>query len=232
MNGSPRQARTRSPLLIAAGLGALALAWVGPLPRAAEGAFTAHMSMHMLNVAIAAPLLALGLAGTRFDPTPAAPWLFAVIPASIAELLIVWAWHAPAPHHLARTSAVGLVAEQGTFLLSGLWVWLSAFGGRTDRASRDRGRSAAGVIGLLLTSMHMTLLGALLALAPRAVYPHHDGFDLPGWGPLTALHDQHLGGAVMLVIGGAAYLAGGLALATDLLSPPPESQPPATPTPA
>ncbi|QDT16216.1 cytochrome c oxidase assembly protein [Alienimonas californiensis] len=230
-----KAARTKSPLLIVAGLGALAAAWIGPLPRAAEGAFTAHMSMHMLNVAIAAPLLALGLAGTRCDPTPAAPWLFAVIPASIAELLIVWAWHAPAPHHLARTGALGLVAEQGTFLLSGLWVWLSAFGGgaafggRTGGETRDRGRSAAGVIGLLLTSMHMTLLGALLALAPRAVYPHHDGFDLPGWGPLTALQDQHLGGAVMLVIGGAAYLAGGLALATDLLSPPSS---PATPPPA
>ncbi|MFH5803072.1 cytochrome c oxidase assembly protein [Alienimonas sp. DA493] len=209
------------PLLIAAGLGALAVAWIGPLPRAAEGAFTAHMTMHMLNVAIAAPLLALGIAGTRCDPVPAAPWLFAVIPASVAELLIVWAWHAPAPHHLARTSAWGLVAEQATFLLSGLWVWLSAFGGRTGGGARDRGRSAAGVIGLLLTSMHMTLLGALLGLAPRAVYPHHDGFVLPGWGRLTALQDQHLGGAVMLIVGGAAYLAGGLALSADLLRAPP-----------
>ncbi|NNJ25337.1 cytochrome c oxidase assembly protein [Alienimonas chondri] len=212
----------RSPLLIAGGLCALGVAWIGPLPRAAEGAFTAHMAMHMLNVAIAAPLLALGVAGTRLDPAPAAPWLFAVIPASVAELLIVWAWHAPAPHHLARTATWGLVAEQGTFLLSGLWVWLSAFGGRTDRGVRDRGRSAAGVIGLLLTSMHMTLLGALLALAPRAVYPHHDGFVLFGWGRLTALQDQHLGGAVMLVIGGAAYLTGGLALSADLLKTPPE----------
>jgi putative membrane protein len=55
--------------------------------------------------------------------------------------------------------------------------------------------------------MHMTLLGALLALTPRPLYPHADGFA-----GLTALEDQHLGGAIMLLIGGIAYLLCGLAL--------------------
>ena len=186
----------------------LAAAWLGPLPRLAREAFFAHMTMHMTVVAVAAPLLALAVAGTRWDPVPRCPWLFAAIPASVVELIVVWTWHAPSLHHAARHVPAGLALEQGTFLVSGLLVWLAALGGDPQ----DRGRRAAGVIALLLTSMHMTLLGALLALTPRPLYPHATGF-----GSLTALEDQHLGGAIMLLVGGIAYLAGGLGLTAGLV---------------
>lgn len=198
----------RRALLI---LGALTLAasWLGPLPGLARNAFFAHMTMHMAVVAVAAPLLALGIAGSRLDPVRRAPRLFAPIPASLLELAVVWAWHAPSLHHAARHSTAGLIAEQGTFLLSGLLVWLSAFGGDPERRMD---RNAAGVIGLLLTSMHMTLLGALLALAPRPLYAHAHGLF-----GLTSLEDQHLGGAIMLLAGGLSYLLGGLWLMAGLL---------------
>nr|WP_278469152.1 cytochrome c oxidase assembly protein [Gimesia maris] len=195
--------------LLLLGLLSLAVAWSGPLPELAHHAFFAHMTMHMLVVAVAAPLLSLAIAGTRFDPVIKYPVFFAPILASVAELIIVWAWHAPGLHHLARMTFWGLVAEQGSFLLAGIAVWISAFGGTSPRS---RSRSAAGVIGLLLTSMHMTLLGALLALAPRSVYAHHQGFST-----MSALQDQHLGGAIMLVVGGIVYLSGGLWLTVDLL---------------
>tara|TARA_R110000868_G_C10972916_1_gene770941 strand:+ start:22238 stop:22942 length:705 start_codon:yes stop_codon:yes gene_type:complete len=195
--------------LLLLGLLSLAVAWSGPLPELAHHAFFAHMTMHMLVVAVAAPLLSLAIAGSRFDPVIKYPVFFAPIPASVAELIIVWAWHAPGLHHLARMTSWGLVAEQGSFLLAGIAVWISAFGGTSPRS---RSRSAAGVIGLLLTSMHMTLLGALLALAPRSVYAHHQGFST-----MSALQDQHLGGAIMLVVGGIVYLSGGLWLTVDLL---------------
>lgn len=191
------------------GMAALAAAWAGPLPRVAEESFLAHMTMHMLVVAVAAPLLALALAGGGFDPVRRAPAWFAPIPASLLEMVVVWAWHAPALHQAARGHVAGLMAEQGSFLLAGLAVWVSAFGGPQPRSGD---RSAAGVIALLLTSMHMTLLGALLALSPRPLYSHHGGFYY-----LTPLEDQQLGGAVMLLVGGIAYLCGGLWLMVDLL---------------
>ena len=196
-------------LLLITGLLTLAGAWLGPLPTLAERAFFGHMLMHMLVVAVAAPLLALAIAGSRYDPAQHYPAIYAPIPASVGELILVWAWHAPKLHHFARVEMSGLFAEQGTFLIAGLWVWLSAFGGDAMRNGR---RGAAGVVGLLLTSMHMTLLGALLAMAPRAVYSHHSGF-----GPLTALQDQHLGGAVMILICGLAYLSGGVVLTRGVL---------------
>lgn len=200
--------------LLILGLLTLAAAWLTELPQIAGHAFWAHMTLHMVVVAVAAPLLALGIAGGKFDPVPKAPKLFAPIPASVVELLVVWAWHAPQLHHIARHSATGFVAEQATFLMTGLLMWLSAFGG--DPASTKIGsRRAAGVIGLLLTSMHMTLLGALLALAPRPLFHHADGHP-----PLAPLEDQHLGGAIMLLVGGISYLAGGLWLTLDLVRHP------------
>ncbi len=167
------------------------------------------MTLHMLIVAVAAPLLSLAIAGSRFDPVGLATPLFAPIPASIGELVIVWAWHAPWLHHVARNTLRGFVVEQGMFLAAGMWVWISAFGGPLPRS---RSRAAAGVIGLLLTSMHMTLLGALLALAPRPLFDHHHSAV-----GMTRIEDQNLGGAVMLVVGGIAYLAGGLALTATVV---------------
>ena len=198
--------------LLVCGCLTLAAVWLGPLPQLARQAFWAHMTMHMGVVAVAAPLLALGVAGGRLDPVRQAPGLFAPIPASALELIVVWAWHTPALHHAARHGLAGLVAEQGMFLLAGLLVWLSAFGG--DAWQRGN-RTAAGIVGLLLTAMHMTLLGALLALASRPLYAHAE--VVAG---LTPLEDQHLGGAIMLLVGGVSYLCGGLWLTVGLLRSP------------
>ena len=53
-----------------------------------------------------------------------------------------------------------------------------------------------------MTSIHMTLLGALLSLAPRPLY---------GEGDVTC------GGILMLIVGAAVYLAGGIVLVARLL---------------
>lgn len=196
-------------LSLSLGIVALAGLWFGPLPLLAKSAFWAHMALHMGVVTVAAPLLALGVAGGAFDPVRRAPTWFPPVPLSILELIVVWAWHAPVLHHAARHSLPGFAAEQASFLAAGLLVWLSAFGGGAQQRAE---RLGAGVAALLLTSMHMTLLGALLALSPRPLYLHQ-GHDTG----LTALADQQLGGAIMLLAGGVAYLAGGLWLTALLV---------------
>ena len=192
---------TRQRWMLAAGLLVLVAAWAGPLPTWSGHAFWAHMLMHMAVVAVAAPLLAAGLAGSRFDPARRWPAVFAPVPASVLEFVVVWAWHAPVLHHAAAHGMAMRALEQGSFLAVGLLLWLSAFGGHR---AHWRERAAAGIGGLLLTSMHMTLLGVLLALAGRSLYGH-------------ALADQQLGGVLMLAIGGTAYLAGALWLLAALL---------------
>ncbi len=187
----------------------LGAAWLGPLPIWATTSFAAHMTLHMAVVGIAAPLIAIGMAGRRYDPVRKWPNVFAPVIASVGELIIVWAWHTPRLHHWASFDTWGFAIEQLNFLAAGLWVWLAAFGGTRPRSAE---RSGAGVIALLLTSMHMTLLGALLALSPRVLFAH----SAPN-SRLDPITDQNLGGAIMLVVGGSVYLAGGVWLVRDLI---------------
>lgn len=198
-------------LLLAFAAAALAALWLGPLPALARISFAAHMTLHMGVVAIAAPLLAFGIAGRRCDPVRRWPAFFPPVPLSLLELAAVWAWHAPALHRFARQDVLGFGLEQGTFLLAGVLVWISAFGGGPQRRAERQG---AGIAALLLTSMHMTLLGALLALTPRPLYLHADVCAL------SPLDDQQLGGAIMLLVGGVVYLLGGGWLTSQLLRRP------------
>lgn len=195
--------------LLSTGMVVLAVLWLGPLPALARSSFAAHMLLHISVVAIAAPLLAIGAAGGRLDPSGRWPRFFNPIVASGGELIVFWLWHAPALHEAARARIDILFLEQASFLAAGLWLWLAACGG-----SRARGgaRAWSGVAGLLFTSIHMTLLGSLFALAPRALYHTH--------GTASALGDQHLGGGLMLLVGGASYLAGGLWMAMTALRMP------------
>lgn len=160
------------------------------------GAFPAHMLRHMGLVALAAPLLVLGSErlGRAFTLNP--------LIAAALEFGVVWAWHLPRAHGFAYTSTAGYVIEQAAFLLAGLLTWAGCL------------RSVhplAGAGGLLLTSMHMTLLGALLILAPRDLYAEFCGTapDLSG---------QQLGGMLMLGIGTPVYLVAGLLLTARVVS--------------
>ena len=206
----------RAPVLVAGCL-VLAAAWLGlPLLSGSAG-FLGHMMVHMAVVAVAAPLLAVGLAGSAWDPSPRAPLLFAPLIATVLELVVVWGWHAPILHAAARSSSATLMLEQLSFLVVGLLVWLSAFGKGNKPAPAIW---APGILALFLTSMHMTLLGALLTLSPRPLYAHAHAHGGAGLGSLTPLEDQQLGGVVMLLVGGASYLIGGLVLMARLLRAP------------
>ena len=194
---------------LGAGLAVLAAAWV---TASAGAGVTGHMAAHMAAVAVAAPLLAFGLAGSRLDPATRWPRLVAPVAMSLLELAVVWGWHLPAARAFAAGGGWGLALEQACFIGAGLLLWSACLGSREAAASARR---AAGVVAMLLTTMHMTLLGVLVALAPRPLFADA-GFSCLGV-TLAPLADQQLGGVVMLMIGAGGYLAGGLALLAALL---------------
>ena len=106
---------------------------------------------------------------------------------------------------------MALAAEQAGFALVSLLVWLVAL---ASTAETRRSAALAGAMALFFTSMHMTLLGALIGLAPRPIYGTHLHHVADG---LPALADQQLGGVIMLGIGGVIYLAGGVVLMARVL---------------
>lgn len=172
--------------------------------------FWHHMLGHLTIVAVASPLLVLAALPT-LERVREESLFTNPLAASLFELVVVWGWHAPLLHHAARVHWLAFGAEQLSFLAAGLWLWGSCLRG----VRRGRG-GLAGAGALLFTSMHMTLLGALLSLSLRPLYGAH----------AAALADQQLGGILMLSVGGAAYLAGGLALLAGMLKEPAATRPP------
>lgn len=195
-------------LALLTGLAVLAVIWLGPLLGPWRASLAAGMVAHMGVIAVAAPLIAIGLP-ERWRPGRSMPAALPVL-ASLLELIAVWGWHAPMMRAAAETSAAATIAEQATFLTAGVLLWSTSFA-----APGQRTHAAAGAAALLLTSIHMTLLGALLALSPRPLY---GGGEVTCFGiVLDAGQDQQMGGVIMLLVGAVVYLAGGLALIGHLL---------------
>ncbi len=182
--------------------GGMALLPAGWILAAAPLGMVGHMAGHMIAVAIAAPLLAYGLSGAAMDPARRWPRLVTPMAMMLVELVVVWLWHLPSMRAAVQASIIALIVEQACFLGAGLLLWSAVF---------HAPQRAAGVGALLLTSMHMTLLGVLIGLAPRPLYAgaHHGAMD-----PMV---DQQLGGVIMLLLGAASYFIGGLVLMGSLL---------------
>ena len=180
---------------LGAGLLGLALVW-GPWFTALAGSgFTAHMLRHTMLVTVIALAFALTM------PRRWSAWMPAALIGAGLEFAIVWGWHLPMLHHLAGSGPIWRAVEQASFLGAGLVVWTGALTAPSPLIG-------AGV--LLLTSMHMTLLGALLVLARGDLYGAGAG----------AVADQQIGGLVMLGIGTPIYLVAGLWLTGRALMDP------------
>lgn len=206
VEGAQRRPRNW-PLIM--GFVVLAACWLGPLPAMSRTAFSAHMLLHLGVVALAAPLLAIGLArsGLRVDRLRhLGSWTFVVF---TAEMLVVWGWHAPALHEAAALNVWVFVVQQASFLAVGLGVWLLGF------ASWSRRGLAAAMFGFFLTFVHMTMLGVVLIMAPRLIYPAELCLGAFGF---EQLEDQRFGGILMAAWSGVVYLGGCVALGARLLT--------------
>ena len=167
--------------------------------------FTQHMTWHMTLVTAIAPLMAAMMAGTRWDPARRVPLLFSPLLACLVEFVAVWAWHTPRLHDAARDHTLWFAAEQATFLAVSLFLWLAILGGHADER---RARAGSGVIALVLTFAHMTMLGVLIALSPRVLYGHgNDGMD-----------DQQFGAAIMIAASAVVYPAAALWLSRSIVT--------------
>jgi putative membrane protein len=199
----------------------LAVTLLSPLHWLGEQLFTAHMVEHELIMAVAAPLLALGRPIGAFLwalPVPLRLWLgragrlrrlrtgwsvvTAPVPATIWHGAVIWFWHAP----VLFDGAVAYVSlhrlQHLSFLVSALAFWW-ALARRADKGT--------AVLLLFVTMVHTTILGALLVLAARVLYPGQTALA-PQW-HLTPLQDQQLAGLVMWVPAGTVYAGAALVFA-------------------
>jgi putative membrane protein len=208
----------------AAGWAALAVALVSPLDPLGNRLFAAHMVQHELLMVVAAPLMVLGqplgmwawalapvwrrLIGRGFrHPLWRVPWQAISAPLTTWWLhaAALWLWHAPVLFGAALRDDTVHAWQHATFLASALLFWWSVLG---PAARAAHGKALAS---LFTTLLHTGALGALLALSPRVWYAGY--LETTAALGIDALHDQQLGGLLMWVPGGLAYLAAALLLA-------------------
>jgi putative membrane protein len=216
----------------AAGWGTLLLALLSPLHRLGQVLFSAHMAQHELLMAVAAPLLVLGrpllpfvwalpmswrrAAGSwvAVPPVRRAWWLVTLPPAAwTLHAAAIWLWHAPPLFQATLRSELIHSLQHLSFLGTGLLFWWTLLRGRQGRLG-----GPAAVLYLFTTSLHTTVLGALLTFSSRLWYPLY-GSSTAAWG-LTPLEDQQLAGLIMWVPANLAYLVATLVIVSGWLKEP------------
>jgi cytochrome c oxidase assembly factor CtaG len=198
------------------GLGTIVLALLSPVETLAEISFTAHMIQHQLLQMVAAPLLLLA------EPFPivlwglprrarlgAGAWLLPGSGTRAALRLLTWmpvagvlytatlgGWHLPAAYGAALTHPWLHDLQHLTFFATAILFWWPVVN-PAPRLRRLRSGLQYGLrIGYLIVATALTtLLGAVLALSERVLYPAYAALpDLLGWSPLD---DQAFGGGIM-----------------------------------
>jgi len=211
-----------------AGWLALALALVSPLDAMGSHLFSAHMVQHEVLMILAAPLLVIGrplavwtwalpvawrapVGRMARQPAVAATWdLLTYAPVAWAlHGIALWVWHMPPFFEAALHSQAVHTLQHASFLATALLFWWPPLGGAS------RAGHGSSMLYLFTTMVHTGALGALLTFSTVPWYPAYAastpalGFDL--------LEDQRLGGLIMWVPAGLAYLAVALAAAARLL---------------
>jgi putative membrane protein len=210
----------------------LVIALASPLDPAGSLAFSAHMVQHELLMIVAAPLMVLGrplgvwvwalppsMRGKVGAATHAraVAWLWAAITRPLAAWMLhfaaLWLWHVPGLFQRALANNGVHALQHASFLFTALLFWWAVLGKQGLHGSRG-----ASIIYLFSTMMYTGALGALFTMSETVWYPVYGG-SAEAFG-LSPLEDQQLGGLIMWIPGGLAYLAAGLFLCAGWLAPP------------
>ena len=209
--GRPDLASWSRAALFVAGLALAVLPLLSPLDAAGEDyLLSAHMLQHVLIGDAAAALLVLSVRG---------PMLFFLVPAPLLRRIariaplraflrllsrptaafLLWAaamlgWHVPAAYDAALAHPTVHVLEHVSFVVAGALVWTQLVDpAREGRLTR--GERIAYAFGLLVAGQ--PVMDALL-FSDHPLYRAYAHQPQRLWG-LSALTDQRLAGAVMLV---------------------------------
>ena len=220
MPRGPRWSR-RLACFVAAWL-VLVVALISPLHAVGSALFSAHMAQHELLVTVAAPLLVLASPGltTMWSLPPlvrrrVGTWLresgatrtgtllVSPLVAWVLHAAALWLWHLPGPYQATLRNDAVHALQHLSFFATALLFWWSVIDGA-------RVRRGVALVSLFTTMLHTGALGVVLAFAERLWYPAYATTTV-AWG-LTPLEDQQMGGLIMWIPGGVAYLVAALAV--------------------
>ena len=191
-----------------------------PADRLSDQLFSAHMVQHLTLMLVAAPLLVSGRTaivtlwalpkGLRHSGGSwwAGSWLSRGLRPLLSHPVMIWGWfcgffvfwHLPGPYAWALGSEPVHVLEHLAFLLSAFAFWSVVI----EPLGRRRLDHGSALLFVATAAIVSGLPGALMILAARPLYPAH-AEGAAAWG-LTLVQDQQLGGLIMWIPAGLAYL--------------------------
>ena len=199
----------REQAMFAAGLAVVAGALISPLCNLSVALFSARVSQHMVLTLIAAPLIVLGrpdraiAALLRWPRSNRGRGRTVLTLGGASFAVAMWIWHMPAPYdETLRNNYVYWTMHVTTF--GSAWLLWHAL------LLRSATRTGLSLVVGFATALQMSLLGAVLTLAPNALFTVHLQTTWP-WG-LSPLQDQQLGGIIMWVPAGVLFTIYGLVL--------------------
>jgi cytochrome c oxidase assembly factor CtaG len=216
--GAIRMHVRKRAVAFVAGLLVMLVALVSPVDRLADlYLFSAHMLQHMLLILLAAPLLVVGVPPEVYRAAlrwrPAAALASAARRPGIAFTLATGTlalWHVPALYNAALGDEALHAVEHLTFLVTFVIFWWPIL----SPLPEHRLGTGAALAYLAAAAIANSLLGVILTFAAPGLYPAYLAPRDPlgilpllreEWG-LTAEADQQLGGLLMWVGGGPAFL--------------------------
>jgi putative membrane protein len=181
----------------------LLIAFVSPIDALGEDyLFSMHMVQHIL-IGDIAPLLVL-LSLSRVIMRPLTRRLMSVEralgpfahPATgiVVWLTLIYVWHIPAMYDAALNHSAVHALEHACFFAGGIAVWWPLI----QPVPMRRRLTGLSVFGYLIAAkISVGLLGIFLTWSHGVAYPYYE--HVPRiWG-LSAIEDQNLGGAIMMV---------------------------------
>ena len=209
--GRPDLAGPGRVALFGLGLALVVLVVVSPLDAAGEEyLLSAHMLQHtllgdlgpaLLVTAVRGPLLVFLLPAAVLAPLARLGALRRVLAALVrpSVALALWAvaygsWHVPAAYDAALEHPVVHGLEHASFLVTGLLVW-NVIVDPARRGEVSRGGRVAVAVALFAAGQ---ILADVLIFSFTPLYPAYEAQDERLFG-LSALTDQQLAGAVMMV---------------------------------
>ncbi|MBS1679864.1 MAG: cytochrome c oxidase assembly protein [Actinobacteria bacterium] len=189
-------------ICFAAGLLTIALALITPLSDLADELVIAHMIEHLAIGDIATLLIVLGLTGPLLQPILAIRFFdrlrFLCHP---LVAMPIWAinmffWHAPPLYDAAYGTSVVHFVEHGTFIVTGILLWMPVFGPLPMPTWFTAGWKVVYVIVMRLIA---TVLGNILMWDGQVLYDVYEKGQARHH--IDAVTDQSIAGVVMMVEG-------------------------------
>jgi putative membrane protein len=214
-----RAARWEAPAFVL-GWATIVIALLSPVATLSQTLFSVHMTQHELLMIVAAPLIVAGRPfATTLRGLPAhgrdvvarivrqrlmlTLWRRVTGPFVVLVLhaIVLWAWHIPALFEAALKNDAIHAMQHLMFFVTAALFWWALIHGRYGRVGYG-----LAVFFVFATSMHTSILGALITFARTLWYPAYGGTSP------HALEDQQLAGLIMWIPAGVIFTIVALAL--------------------